>query len=99
LFLITHHHISCSIHIKVEHLNIGVATAYLNQKRLDAEAKNLHVAANNFSKQTQQWLTLIDSFSSALKELGDVENWTKIIEKDMHSITAALEVAYKIERE
>jgi len=84
---------------KVEHLNVGVATAYLNQKRLDSEAKNLNVAANNFSKQTQQWLTLIENFSSALKELGDVENWAKTIEKDMRSITAALEIAYKIERE
>jgi hypothetical protein len=84
---------------KVEHLNINVATAYLNQKRLDAEAKNLNVAANNFAKQTQQWVTLIDQFSSALKELGDVENWAKTIEKDMSSITAALEIAYKIERE
>lgn len=83
----------------VEHLNVGVATAYLNQKRLDSEAKNLNVAANNFSKQTQQWLTLIENFSSALKELGDVENWAKTIEKDMRSITAALEIAYKIERE
>lgn len=76
-----------------------MATAYINQKRLDAEAKNLHVAANNFSKQTQQWLNLIDNFSSSLKELGDVENWSRTIEKDMHSITAALEVAYKLERE
>ena len=44
-----------------------VAQAYLNQKRLDAEAKQLHVGAHNFSKQTQQWLTLIEGFSSALK--------------------------------
>lgn len=84
---------------KVEHLNIGVATAYINQKRLDAEAKNLNVNANNFAKQTHQWLTLIENFSSSLKELGDVENWAKTIEKDMKCVTAALEIAYKIERE
>jgi hypothetical protein len=44
-----------------------VAQAYLNQKRLDAEAKQLHIGANNFSKQTQQWLNLIEGFSTALK--------------------------------
>ncbi|CAO1409203.1 unnamed protein product [Diamesa tonsa] len=83
----------------VDHLNVGVAQAYLNQKRLDQEAKNLNVAANNFNKQTQQWLSLIDGFSSSLKELGDVENWAKTIEKDMKTICTALEIAYKIERE
>lgn len=44
-----------------------VAQAYLNQKRLDAEAKQLHASATNFAKQTQQWMNLIEGFSSALK--------------------------------
>jgi len=83
----------------VDHLNVGVAQAYLNQKRLDLEAKNLNTNANNFHKQTTQWMLLIENFTSSLKELGDVENWSKTIEKDMRTITAALEVAYKIERE
>lgn len=53
-------------------MNVGisvesVAQAYLNQKRLDAEAKQLHTSANNFAKQTQQWMTLIEGFSNALK--------------------------------
>lgn len=79
----------------VDHLNVGVAQAYLNQKKLDAEAKQLHVSATNFSKQTQHWVNLVDSFSSALKELGDVENWSKTIETDLRTITAALEIVYK----
>ncbi|XP_018574569.1 biogenesis of lysosome-related organelles complex 1 subunit 1-like [Anoplophora glabripennis] len=79
----------------VNHLNVGVAQAYLNQKKLDAEAKQLHTSATNFSKQTQQWVNLVDSFSSALKELGDVENWAKTIDADIRTITAALETVYK----
>ncbi|KAL1137977.1 hypothetical protein AAG570_009672 [Ranatra chinensis] len=79
----------------VNHLNVGVAQAYLNQKRLDAEAKQLHQSATNFSKHTQQWLTLVEAFSSALKEIGDVENWARTIEEDMKTVTCALEYAYK----
>ncbi|CAD7011867.1 biogenesis of lysosome-related organelles complex 1 subunit 1 [Ceratitis capitata] len=83
----------------VDHLNVGVAQAYLNQKRLDAEAKQLHAGATNFAKQTQQWLQLIDNFSSALKELGDVENWARSIESDMQVIQSTLEIAYKTSRQ
>ncbi|KAM7343907.1 biogenesis of lysosome-related organelles complex 1 subunit 1 [Cochliomyia hominivorax] len=83
----------------VDHLNVGVAQAYLNQKRLDAEAKQLHIGATNFAKQTQQWLQLIDNFSSALKELGDVENWARSIESDMRVIQTTLEIAYKASRQ
>ncbi|XP_050310157.1 biogenesis of lysosome-related organelles complex 1 subunit 1 [Anthonomus grandis grandis] len=83
----------------VDHLNVGVAQAYLNQKKLDAEAKQLHTSALAFSKQTQHWLSLVDSFSSALKELGDVENWAKTIEGDIRTITTALEIVYKSSQE
>ncbi|KAK4876438.1 hypothetical protein RN001_012860 [Aquatica leii] len=79
----------------VDHLNVGVAQAYLNQKRLDAEAKQLHTSAINFSKQTNQWLTLVETFSSALKELGDVENWAKTIEGDIRTITIALDNVHR----
>lgn len=75
-----------------------VAQAYLNQKKLDAEAKQLQSAVIGFSKQTQQWMTLIDGFSAALKELGDIENWARAIENDMKSVTGILEVAYKTTR-
>jgi hypothetical protein len=34
----------------VDHLNVGVAQAYLNQKRLDAEAKELHAHATEFAR-------------------------------------------------
>jgi hypothetical protein len=83
----------------VDHLNVGVAQAYLNQKKLDAEAKQLHASATNFSKQTQQWLTLVETFSCALKEIGDVENWAKSIEGDVRTISTALEIVYKNSQE
>lgn len=83
----------------VDHLNVGVAQAYLNQKRLDSETKQLHLNATNFAKQTQSWLTLIESFNTSLKEVGDVENWAKTIENDMRAISSTLEYTYKVNSE
>ena len=73
--------------------------AYLNQKRLDSEAKQLHLNASNFSKQTASWLTLIESFNKSLKEVGDVESWAKSIETDMRAVSSTLEYAYKVNSE
>lgn len=83
----------------VDHLNVGVAQAYLNQKRLDAEAKQLHSHAAEFSRQTQSWLHLIDSFNGKLKELGDVENWAKAIEKDLRTVCTTLEYVHKVNKD
>lgn len=66
---------------------------------MDAEAKLLHQGAINFAKQTQQWLALVENFSSALKEIGDVENWARSIENDMKIVNDTLENAYKMTQE
>jgi len=47
----------------VDHLNVGVAQAYLNEKKLDSEMRTLTTNASQFAKQTQQWLALIDNFT------------------------------------
>ena len=86
-------------HALVDHLNVGVAQAYLNQKRLDAEAKELHTHAAEFARQTQQWLALVDSFQGTLKEIGDVESWSKAVEGDLKTVSTALEYTYKVNRE
>ncbi|KAK3102340.1 hypothetical protein FSP39_010630 [Pinctada imbricata] len=83
-------------HALVDHLNGGrVAQAYVNQKKLDTETKILQANASQFSKQTVQWLKLVEDFNTALKELGDVENWARSIETDMRTISSALEYAYR----
>jgi len=83
----------------VDHLNVGVAQAYLNQKRLDSEAKLLHQSATNFAKQTQSWLTVIETFNGSLKELGDIQGWAKAIEDDLNVVSCTLEYTSKVDQE
>ncbi|XP_029656470.1 biogenesis of lysosome-related organelles complex 1 subunit 1 isoform X1 [Octopus sinensis] len=82
-------------HALVDHLNSGVAQSYVNQKKLDTETKILQANAAHFAKMTMQWLKLVEDFNTALKEIGDVENWARNIEADMRTISSALEYAYR----
>ncbi|XP_074604988.1 biogenesis of lysosome-related organelles complex 1 subunit 1 [Brevipalpus obovatus] len=80
----------------VNHLNDGVAQAYLNQRKLDSETKQLQTNVVQFSKQANQWLNLVKTLDKSVKELGDVENWAKKIENDLKVISSALEYVYKV---
>ncbi|XP_046847174.1 biogenesis of lysosome-related organelles complex 1 subunit 1-like [Xenia sp. Carnegie-2017] len=79
----------------VSTLNDGVEEIYQNQKKLESEAKQLQTHTAQFSKQSIQWLQLAEGFNRALKELGDIENWSQVIEAEMTTIAGALEYAYK----
>ncbi|XP_062484153.1 biogenesis of lysosome-related organelles complex 1 subunit 1-like [Pezoporus occidentalis] len=79
----------------VDHLNVGVAQAYVKQQKLDHEVKTLQVQEAQFAKQTGQWITMVENFNQALKEIGDVENWVRSVEMDMRTIATTLEYVYK----
>ncbi|XP_021425795.1 biogenesis of lysosome-related organelles complex 1 subunit 1 isoform X3 [Oncorhynchus mykiss] len=84
---------TCLTEALVDHLNVGVAQAYVNQRKLDHEVKTLQVQAGQFSKQTAQWIVMVEGFNQALKEIGDVENWARSIEVDMRTIATALDLS------
>ncbi|KAJ1160587.1 hypothetical protein NDU88_001083 [Pleurodeles waltl] len=86
---------TCLTEALVDHLNVGVAQAYVNQRKLDHEVKTLQIQAAQFAKQTGQWIGMVENFNQALKEIGDVENWARSIEMDMRTIATALEYVYK----
>eukprot|EP00275_Glaucocystis_incrassata_P001229 EC122259.1.p1 GENE.EC122259.1~~EC122259.1.p1 ORF type:complete len:126 (+),score=17.84 EC122259.1:91-468(+) len=75
----------------LDEVNIRVAEVFATQRKIELEARNVQSQAARFARQTQQWLTLVDGFNEALKEIGDFENWAETIEADMQSIASALE--------
>eukprot|EP01125_Pyxidicula_operculata_P015546 TRINITY_DN5284_c0_g1_i1.p1 TRINITY_DN5284_c0_g1~~TRINITY_DN5284_c0_g1_i1.p1 ORF type:complete len:128 (+),score=33.58 TRINITY_DN5284_c0_g1_i1:17-400(+) len=75
----------------VDSVNLGVATVFRNQQKLEMEARQLDKQANKLSKQSADWIKLLDDFNVALKELGDVENWSQKIENNMRDIVQVLE--------
>ncbi|XP_040578668.1 biogenesis of lysosome-related organelles complex 1 subunit 1 [Lepeophtheirus salmonis] len=82
-----------------DHLNVGVAQAYINQKRIDSQAKELHAHAEEFAKRSKEWINIIQGFQSSLKDLGDVLSWAQTIQSDMNILSSSLEYVYKVNRE
>ena len=64
-----------------------------NQRVIEAEARELQAQAAQFAKQTSRWVALVNDFDRALKEVGDFENWVKVMEWDMKAVSTALETA------
>ncbi|XP_022644972.1 biogenesis of lysosome-related organelles complex 1 subunit 1-like [Varroa jacobsoni] len=85
--------------LMMDHLNVGVAQAYLNQKKLDSEAKQLAAHSQQLLRQSEQWANLLDGFHKILKEIGDVDNWARTIEADMKTVSSALEYAYNVDKQ
>ncbi|KCV68843.1 hypothetical protein H696_04261 [Fonticula alba] len=81
--------------LSVDLLNERVMMVFDYQQAIEQEANQLQQASARFAKQSAQWLSLVESFNTALKELGDVNTWAQTIEHDMTGIAAALEYVYK----
>lgn len=81
----------------VDSVNSGVQESFINEKRIELETRALSATVQRYIKQTNQWLAVVHALDSALKEIGDFENWMKIMEYDCESISLALHYIYKKE--
>ncbi|CAM0950487.1 unnamed protein product [Alopecurus aequalis] len=74
----------------VEAVDGGVQELFVNEKRIELEARALLGTIARYRKQTDQWLAATNELNSVLKEIGDFENWMKIMDFDCKSINAAI---------
>ncbi|KAJ2713037.1 hypothetical protein H4R19_002449 [Coemansia spiralis] len=65
-----------------------------SQREIEALARDCAQLVQQHVRSTTKWTKLVDQFSTALKELGDVQNWAQVIERDMLDIAATLEVVH-----
>jgi len=62
------------------HVAPGVAEVFNTQRVIETSARELQQQAAQFAKQTGRWCALVSDFDRALKEVGDFENWVKVME-------------------
>ncbi|XP_057953306.1 biogenesis of lysosome-related organelles complex 1 subunit 1 [Malania oleifera] len=74
----------------VDAVNGGVQESFVNEKRIELEVRALAATIVRFAKQTDQWLATSHALNSAIKEIGDFENWMKTMDFDCRSINAAI---------
>ncbi|KAH7290445.1 hypothetical protein KP509_30G048900 [Ceratopteris richardii] len=74
----------------VETLNGDVHKSFQSEKQIASEAQALGTTVQKFNKQTKLWISMVNEFNEALKEIGDFENWIKIIEYDCEAIANAI---------
>ena len=47
----------------------------------------------------QSWLTVVESFNTSLKELGDISGWAGAIHQDLRTVASTLEYSAKVSQE
>ncbi|XP_077239177.1 GCN5L1 family protein [Tasmannia lanceolata] len=90
--------LSTALHVSellVDTVNGGVEESFINEKRIEYEIRTLASTVMRYSKQTKQWLSASHALNSALKEIGDFENWMKTMDYDCKSINTALRNIYQ----
>ncbi|KAJ1817548.1 hypothetical protein GGH91_003884 [Coemansia sp. RSA 2671] len=65
-----------------------------NQREIESLSRDCAHLVQNHTRSTVKWTKLVDQFSTALKELGDVSNWAHVIERDMLDVAATLELVH-----
>ncbi|KAJ2366551.1 hypothetical protein IW150_005911 [Coemansia sp. RSA 2607] len=75
-------------------LSDQLARIHTAQREIEALARDCAHLVQQHVRSTAKWTKMVDQFSDALKELGDVRNWAGVIERDMLDVAATLEIVH-----
>eukprot|EP00744_Colponema_vietnamica_P004485 GILI01006687.1.p1 GENE.GILI01006687.1~~GILI01006687.1.p1 ORF type:complete len:152 (-),score=47.63 GILI01006687.1:84-539(-) len=71
--------------------NAALAEVFQNEQQLEAQIKELAAQTEHFRKRMGQWSQHFLKLNQAMKELGDVHNWSQSIHKDIDSTVTILD--------
>ncbi|KAG6508542.1 hypothetical protein ZIOFF_033916 [Zingiber officinale] len=80
----------------VETVNGQVEATFINEKRIELEIRALVSTIMRYKKQTDQWLAASHALNTVIKEIGDFENWMKIMDFDCKTVNAAIRNIHQI---
>jgi predicted RNase H-like nuclease (RuvC/YqgF family) len=64
---------------------------YATQKQIEKSSGELYEQTQKALLQSKQWAVTLKEFNNSVKELGDIANWSRVIESDMIFIAKALD--------
>ena len=64
-------------------LQTRASDIHTNAAAIAKQERELKTQTANLAKTTAQWQKELDASMKKMKELGDVQNWTEVLERDL----------------
>lgn len=71
-------------------LNLQVEVLHENQRKVENQCKNLRLESEKLINQSKNWVNMYANLNSSFKQLGDINNWAEVLEKEMAEVSAAI---------
>ena len=71
-------------------LNSQVEILHENQRKIENQCKVLRSESEKLINQSQNWVKMYSTLNSSFKQLGDINNWAKILETEMYEVSLAI---------
>lgn len=79
-----------------EFLTKDANEAYITQKELEKGSKLLLAEGRRLAENTVKWINTVERLNKSLNEIGDLENWSSIMERDLFVVAKTLENVYSL---
>ena len=81
---------TASAHL-IRDVNMDLKDIHTNEQQIETQIKELAAQTEQFRRKMNSWGQMFIKFNQAVKELGDVENWSKCINEDVNECLTILD--------